>query len=80
MEQNKVVTLLADWSEGDEQVASLLQAVSGSKQIPVVAIFPAGSPYQAKMLSGLYLRAELIRKLKAAGPSRGTAPLRTAER
>lgn len=55
-------------------MAELLEAVSGSKQIPVVAIFPAGKPYQAKVLSGLYSRRELMRKLKEAGPSRGPTP------
>ena len=74
------MTLVADWSQNDEQVANLLEAVSGSKQIPVVAIFPAGDPYRPKMLSGLYSRAELIQKLKEAGPSRQSAPLMTAER
>jgi thiol:disulfide interchange protein len=72
IEDNNVVTLLADWSEGDEEVEELLGAL-GSKQLPVVAIFPAGDPYRPKKLSGFYSRGELIRKLQDAGPSSNTA-------
>ena len=69
-----MITLLADWSEGDEEVEQLLDAL-GSKQLPVVAIFPSGDPYRPKKLSGFYSRGELIRKLKDAGPSsKSTAP------
>lgn len=68
-----MVTLLADWSEGDEEVEQLLEAL-GSKQLPVVAIFPANDPYRPKKLSGFYSRGELIRQLRDAGPSVSTTP------
>ena len=55
----------------------MLEAL-GSKQLPVVAIFPAGDPYRPKKLSGFYSRGDLLRKLKEAGPSSALATRLTA--
>ncbi len=68
VEKNDVVTLVADWSDGDEEIGRVLEAL-GSKQLPVIAIFPAGDPYRPKKLAGMYTRSELVGKLRAAGPS-----------
>jgi thiol:disulfide interchange protein len=78
--KNKVITLLADWSDGGEEVEDMLEAL-GSKQLPVLAIFPAGDPYRPKKLSGFYSRGDLLRKLREAGPSQdATTQFTTAER
>jgi thiol:disulfide interchange protein len=68
VERNDVVTLVADWSDGDEEIGQLLAAL-GSKQLPVLAIFPAGDAYRPRKLAGRYTRAELAREIEAAGPS-----------
>jgi thiol:disulfide interchange protein len=68
VEKNDVVTLVADWSDMGEEIGTALQAL-GSKQLPVIAIFPAGDAYRPTKLTGLYTRGELLRALQAAGPS-----------
>ncbi|MCP4195209.1 MAG: hypothetical protein GY768_31800 [Planctomycetaceae bacterium] len=62
------MTLLADWSNEEEDVTALLDAL-GDKQLPVIAVFPAGEPYHPRKLTGIYTKTELIRQLKEAGPS-----------
>ena len=62
------MTLLADWSEGQEDVTQILEAL-GDKQLPVLAIFPAGDPYRPRKLTGIYTKAELIQQLRDAGAS-----------
>ena len=68
VEKNDVVTLVADWSDGDEEVSAMLNAL-GSSQVPVIAIFPAEDPYRPKKLAGAYTRGTLLQKLNEAGPS-----------
>ncbi len=63
-----MVTLVADWSDESEEVTQILEAL-GDKQLPVIAIFPAGDAYRPRKLTGLYTRGELIRELNQAGPS-----------
>jgi thiol:disulfide interchange protein len=69
VQQNDVVAMVADWSDGDEEIGRLLEALTGSKQLPVIAIFPAGDAYRPQTLAGAYTRRELASKLSAAGPS-----------
>ena len=66
--RNEVVTLVADWSDGNEEIGRTLAAL-GSKQLPVIAIFPAGDPYRPKKLAGFYTRGVLTAKLRDAVPS-----------
>ena len=63
-----MVTLVADWSDASEEVTQILEAL-GDKQLPVIAIFPAGDAYRPRTLTGLYTRGELMRELRQAGPS-----------
>lgn len=70
--QNGVETLVADWTDRDPEMAKVLEAL-GSKQVPVLAIFPAGKPRQPIVLIGTYTKGKLLEKLEQAGPSR-TAP------
>lgn len=65
------MTLVADWSNGEDDVTALLEAL-GDKQLPVIAVFPAGDPYHPRKLKGLYTKGELIRELKGAGSSAST--------
>lgn len=70
VDENGVVTLTADWTDRDPEMGKLLEAL-GSKQVPVVAIFPAGRPNQPLVLLGGYTQKTLLDKLREAGPSQG---------
>lgn len=78
VDENKVTTLVADWSDDDPEITKLLRAL-GSSQVPVLAIYPAGRPGQPLVFHGGYTQANLLEKLQEAGPSRSAAePKRTA--
>ena len=66
--QNEVIPLLADWTDPDPEISQMLELL-GSKQIPVLAIFPASRPNQPIVLRGGYTRQTLLNKLEEAGPS-----------
>lgn len=68
LRDNGVVALQADWTNGDPVISRRLESLGG-KQVPVVAIFPAGRPHDPIVLSGFYTRATLLQKVAQAGPS-----------
>ncbi len=70
VDRNRVVTLQADWTRGAPEVTEMLE-ILGSKQVPVVAIFPAGDPNRPIVLRGGYTKQTLLDALKKAGPSKG---------
>lgn len=63
-------TIVADWSTRDPAITNLLEKLQGSRQIPYLAIFPAGQPEKAIRFAGLYTRKSLIDALNKAGPSK----------
>jgi thiol:disulfide interchange protein len=71
VDRNGVVPLLADWSNRDREsdVGKVMMAL-GSKQVPVLAIFPAGRPNEPVILRSGYTKGGLIKELEEAGPSR----------
>lgn len=69
VEQNQVDTLLADWTNIDEEVTESLKKLN-SKQIPVLAIFPADNPKKPIVLMGAYSQQTLLDALRRAGPSK----------
>ena len=69
VEQNEIVPLLADWTSPNEEISEMLQLL-GSKQIPVLAIFPAERPNEPIVLRGWYSTDTLVQKLQEAGPSK----------
>ncbi len=69
VQANGVVALQADWTHGQPEVTAMLELL-GSKQVPVLAIFPAGNPNQPIVLRGGYTPQTLLDALKTAGPSR----------
>lgn len=77
VEQNGVVPLVADFTDGSAEVADMLERL-GSKQIPKLAIFPANDPNRPIVLDGVYTQAQLFEALRKAGPSR-TAAVRPAQ-
>ena len=60
-----VVALQADWTNGDPEISRKLESLGG-KQVPVVAIFPAGRARQPIVLSGFYTKGTLLQKLQDA--------------
>jgi suppressor for copper-sensitivity B len=72
--ENNVVTLVADWNGEDPAVEELLAKLSGRKQVPVLAIFPAGDPQNPIVFAdGTYGQESLIKALEEAGPSGNVA-------
>ena len=63
-----VVSLVADWSHRDEspEVSTLLTQLRGGKNIPVLAIFPAGDPQRPFVLRGVYSMDQLHSTLRKA--------------
>lgn len=68
MRANGVVALQADWTEGDPAISAKLESLGG-KQVPVIAIYPAGRPHEPIVLSGFYTKSVLLEKLRDAGAS-----------
>lgn len=78
IESNKVVPLLADWTEESPEIKTMLESLQ-SKSIPVLAIFPAPRPGESApepiILRDLITESQVLTAIKAAGPSRaGVAP------
>jgi hypothetical protein len=74
VEENGIATLQVDKTlsspEGDEL---LLRLGNKNKQIPFIAIFPAGDPNRPILLDGVLTSPQpVIEALKRAGPSRGS--------
>lgn len=76
IDANRVVPLLADWTEESEEIKSMLESLQ-SKSIPVLAIFPAsatgGKTKEPIILRDLISESQLLDALEQAGPSL-TAP------
>lgn len=67
--RNGVVTLRADWTHASPEVTQMLDLL-GSRQVPVIAIFPAGSANHPIVLRGGYTQEVLLSALNKAGPSK----------
>jgi len=81
IESNKVVPLLADWTEESPEIKTMLESLQ-SKSIPVLAIFPAPRPGESApepiILRDLITESQVLTAIKAAGPSRAGAVPRAA--
>jgi suppressor for copper-sensitivity B len=75
IEANRVVPLLADWTEESPEIKSMLETLQ-SRSIPVLAVFPAGSPDKPTrdpiILRDLITESQVLKALEQAGPSRPT--------
>ncbi len=65
VEANGVVPMKADWTHGDKDVTEMLEKL-GSKQVPVLAIFPAGNANKPIRLLGGYTRETVVNALNQA--------------
>ena len=68
LKENRVVTLVGDWTDGDPEVTKMLEML-GMRQVPVIAIFPAGRPNEPIVLADGYTRSMLLEALEQAGAS-----------
>lgn len=74
---NKVVTLKADWTHGDQEVTEMLERL-GSKQVPVLAIFPAGSADKPIVFRGGYKKQWVLDALSKASESQDGSSVQAA--
>jgi thiol:disulfide interchange protein len=68
LRENGVLTLLADWSNGSPEITRKLESL-GSKQVPLLAIYPSGETESPIVLQGFYTKSQLLAALEEAGPS-----------
>ena len=64
-----VALLRADWTHAAPEVTEMLERL-GSKQLPVIAIFPAGAADRPIVLRVGYTQEMLLGALDRAGPSK----------
>ncbi|RMF91413.1 MAG: hypothetical protein D6741_16090, partial [Planctomycetota bacterium] len=67
--ENRIILLQADWTDEAPEVTTFLDWL-GFRQVPVLAIFPAGRPNEPIVFTGFYTQDELLEALDAAGPTR----------
>jgi suppressor for copper-sensitivity B len=66
--ENKVVPLLADWSDRGEEIFKKIQELD-SLSIPLLAIYPPDPQAEPIILRDLITESQLLEALKQAGPS-----------
>ena len=76
IDANRIVPLLADWTEESPEIKSMLETLQ-SRSIPVLAIFPAVKPGEPPrdpiVLRDLITESQVLDAIRQAGPSRPTA-------
>lgn len=84
IERNRVVPLLADWTDGSPEIKLMLESLQ-SKSIPVLAIFPPARsgdrPPEPIVLRDLITESQVLSAIREAGPSRAApAEIRAASK
>lgn len=69
VKENGIVPLKADWTRRPKEITEMLNFL-GSKQVPVLAIFPAGRPNEPIVFRGPYTPSQYYAALKKAGASK----------
>jgi thiol:disulfide interchange protein len=69
VDENGVVTLVADWTDGDPSIKQAL-AELGSRSIPLLAIYPADPGQKVIVLPDVVTPSQVLAALRQAGPSR----------
>ena len=82
VEKNRVVPVLADWTDGSNEIKVALEGLQ-SRSIPVLAIYPAATPGtecpEPIVLRDLITESQVLEALEKAGPSKpGSDPIRSA--
>ena len=73
IDEYEVRTLEADWGTEDESIGRLMDQLQGSRQIPLLAVFPAGSPNEPIIFQAQYTQGALIKALREASGSKRIA-------
>ena len=72
LEKNRVVPVLADWTDGSPEIKAALEGLQ-SRSIPVLAIYPAAQPGEKPLepivLRDLITESQVLEALEKAGPS-----------
>jgi thiol:disulfide interchange protein DsbD len=71
--RNSVVMMQADWTDEAPEVTQFLDWF-GFRQVPVVAVFPAGNPNNPIWFTGWYTQQDILDALAKAGPSATAGP------
>ena len=73
IDENRIVPMLADWTDGSPEIKEMLATLQ-SKSIPVLAVFPAApsgeSPPDPIVLRDLITESQVLSAIRDAGPSR----------
>ncbi len=72
VQRNRVVPVQADWTHEAPEVSAMLDLLGG-RQVPTIAIFPAGRPNEPIVFRGGYTKQRILDALEQAGPSRSPA-------
>jgi suppressor for copper-sensitivity B len=72
LDRNRVVPVLADWTDGSDEIREVLEGL-GSRSIPVLAIYPGSKPGEPLkdpiILRDLLSEGQVLAALEEAGPS-----------
>jgi len=68
VEENNVITLLADWTDRSDTIKNALRELN-SQSIPLLAIYPADASREVIVLPDLLSKKKVLEALSAAGPS-----------
>ncbi len=74
--ENRVVPLIADWSNPSEEIEAKLQELN-SNGIPVLAIYPAEKPSEPIVFRAILTESTVLKALEEAGPSQATRTVGT---
>jgi thiol:disulfide interchange protein len=82
IDKNRVVPVLADWTDGSNEIKVALEGLQ-SRSIPVLAIYPAATPGaecpEPIVLRDLITERQVLEALEKAGPSKpGSDSIRSA--
>jgi thiol:disulfide interchange protein len=74
VQQNDVVTMLADWTDRSEAIREKLEELQ-SNSIPLLVIYPPDPSAEPILLRDLLTESQVIAALEEAGPSRSRSKL-----
>ncbi|MCC7476384.1 MAG: thioredoxin family protein [Pirellulales bacterium] len=70
--EGKVVTMYGDFTDYAPEIDRTLKSL-GANGVPVIAIFPGGTPYEPIVFRGGYLQQDLVKAIVEATSRRGRA-------
>ncbi len=74
LDELDAVPMLADWTEPNDEIREMLSSLQ-SNSIPVLAIFPGGSPDNPIVLRDIVTQEQVLEALRQAGPSQASGNL-----